>query len=149
MNKIQYNLTHKKNTIDNCVIINIPTIIDHRGNLAVVENDLLPFKMKRVYYLFNIPAGAYRGGHAHKKQLEFLIAVSGSFKVLLNDGKQKKEILLNRPDKGLLIPTGIWRELEDFSQGSVCMVINSDTFDENDYIRNYQEFLSLFNQKNN
>jgi dTDP-4-dehydrorhamnose 3,5-epimerase-like enzyme len=127
--------------ISDCIKIDIPKIVDHRGNLAVVENGLLPFRMNRVYYLFNVPSGAYRGGHAHKQQTEFLIAISGSFEVVLDDGKQKKSILLNRPDQGLLIPTGIWRELQDFSQGSVCMVINSEQFNEKDYIRNYQSFL--------
>jgi dTDP-4-dehydrorhamnose 3,5-epimerase-like enzyme len=129
--------------INECQIINIPKINDHRGNLAVVENGLLPFDMQRVYYLFDIPAGAYRGGHAHKEQQEFLIAVSGSFQVIVDDGKTKNNIILNRPDRGLLIPTGIWRELQDFSQGSVCLVINSDAFDEEDYIRDYQKFLEF------
>jgi len=138
MNKVK-SITKKK--ITDCKIIEIPTIKDHRGNLAVVENGILPFTMKRVYYLFDIPAGAYRGGHAHKQQKEFLIALSGSFEVILDDGFQQKKITLNRPDRGLLIPTGIWRELQNFSHGSVCMVINSDTFLEADYIRNYQEFL--------
>ena len=126
--------------ISDCIIIEIPKIKDHRGNLAVVENGLLPFKMNRVYYLFDIPAGAYRGGHSHKEQQELLIAISGSFEVVLDDGKQKKSVLLNRPDRGLLIPAGIWRELQEFSQGSVCMVINSAQFDEQDYIRNYDTF---------
>ncbi len=133
-----------KNTVNDCQIIDIPVIKDHRGNLAVIENGILPFEMKRVYYIFNIPAGAYRGAHAHKHETGFMIAMSGSFTVLLDDGIQKKKVTLNRPDKGLLIPTGIWREITDFSQGSVCMVVNSHPFNENDYIRNYQDFLSYF-----
>ena len=128
--------------ISDCKFIEIPKIHDHRGNLAVIENSILPFEMQRVYYLYNVPAGAYRGGHSHIAQQEFLIAMSGSFEVILDDGKQKKTILLNRPDKGLLIPTGIWRELQEFSQGSVCMVVNSGTFDEADYIRDYDTFLN-------
>ncbi len=132
--------------ITDCEIIGIPKIKDHRGNLAVVENGILPFKMNRVYYLFDIPAGAYRGGHAHKLQQEFLIAISGSFEVVLDDGIQKKTILLNRPDRGLLIDTGIWRELQSFSQGSVCLVLNSGKFDESDYIRDYQTFLASKNE---
>ncbi len=139
MNK---NQTIASKRVQDCQIIEIPTIKDHRGNLAVVENGILPFKMQRVYYLFDIPAGAYRGGHAHKEQTEFLIALSGSFEVILDDGTQKKIISLNRPDRGLLIPTGIWRELQNFSHGSVCMVLNSDTFQEKDYIRDYQDFLN-------
>jgi len=127
--------------ITDCKIIEIPKIKDHRGNLAVVENGILPFKMNRIYYLFDIPAGAYRGGHAHKVQQEFLIAISGSFEVILDDGSQKKTVLLNRPDQGLLIGTDIWRELQSFSQGSVCLVLNSGKFDESDYIRDYQTFL--------
>ena len=131
------------NNIQHCHLIDIPKIKDHRGNLAVVENDILPFKMQRVYYLFDVPAGAYRGGHAHKEQMEFLIAISGSFQVILDDGKQKKSLMLNRPDQGLFIPTGIWRELQDFSQGSVCLVLNSDKFTESDYIRDYDKFRLL------
>jgi len=143
MSKISIDRTFIENKINNCTLIEIPKIQDHRGNLAVVENGILPFKMQRVYYLFNIPAGAYRGGHAHKEQLEFLIAISGSFEVILDDGKQKKSILLNRPDRGLLIPTGVWRELQDFSQGSVCVVLNSHQFNEEDYIRDYKTFINL------
>jgi dTDP-4-dehydrorhamnose 3,5-epimerase-like enzyme len=128
--------------LSDCTLSEIPKIQDHRGNLAVIENSILPFEMQRVYYLYNVPAGAYRGGHSHKAQSEFLIAVSGSFEVIIDDGTNKKSILLNRPDKGLLIPPGIWRELQEFSQGSVCMVINSDVFSEDDYIRDYQQFIS-------
>ncbi len=128
--------------LSDCKIIEIPKIQDPRGNLAVIENGILPFEMQRVYYLYNVPAGAYRGGHSHIAQQEFLIAMSGSFEVVLDNGIQKKTILLNRPDKGLLIPTGIWRELQEFSQGSVCMVVNSAKFDEDDYIRDYDTFLN-------
>jgi dTDP-4-dehydrorhamnose 3,5-epimerase-like enzyme len=141
MSKIKQQMTY--GTINDCQVIEIPKIRDLRGNLAVIENNMLPFEMHRVYYLFDVPAGAYRGGHAHKNQQEFLIAISGSFQVILDDGFQKKIITLNRPDRGLLIPTGIWRELQDFSQGSVCLVINSNAFDESDYIRDYQAFLNF------
>ena len=121
-------------------IIDIPKIEDPRGNLSVVEKDCLPFDIKRVYYLYDVPSNAYRGGHAHKEQLEVLIALSGSFTVVLDDGKEKQRIILNKPNKGLLIPTGIWRELEDFSSGSVCLVLASDEFLESDYIRDYDQF---------
>jgi dTDP-4-dehydrorhamnose 3,5-epimerase-like enzyme len=130
----------------NCHLITLPKIEDRRGNLSVIENDIIPFEIKRVYYLYDIPSGAERGGHAHKVQLEFLIALSGSFDVVLNDGKQQTMITLNRPNVGLLIPTGIWRELQNFSSGSVCLVLASAVFDEDDYIRDFNEFLSFENR---
>jgi dTDP-4-dehydrorhamnose 3,5-epimerase-like enzyme len=125
------------------IIIEIPKIKDARGNLAVIEKDTVPFNIKRVYYLFDVPSDAYRGGHAHKEQLEFLVALSGSFEVVLDDGKTKEKVMLNKPDKGLLIPTGVWRELENFSSGAVCLVLASDEFEEEDYIRDYDMFLSI------
>ena len=130
------------NNLDACKIIDIPTIMDTRGNLGVIEKDVIPFVFKRVYYLFDVPSGAYRGGHAHKEQYEFLIALSGSFEVVLKgkDGTQKT-VQLNKPNQGLLIATDIWRELKDFSSGSVCLVLSSDAFDEEDYIRDYKEFM--------
>ena len=127
--------------INDAVIINIPTVNDVRGNLAVVEKDCIPFEIKRVYYLYDIPSDAYRGGHAHKEQNEFLIALSGSFDVVLDDGSEKLRVMLNKPNKGLLIPTMMWRELENFSSGAVCLVLASDTFDEADYIRDYDQFV--------
>lgn len=124
-------------------IINIPKIEDPRGNLSVIEKDVVPFEIKRVYYLYDVPAGAERGGHSHKEQQEFLIALSGSFDVILNDGKLKKTVTLNKPFEGLLIPNGIWRELKNFSSGAVCLVVASDVFSEADYIRNFNEFLAI------
>mgnify|MGYP003631186492 CR=1 FL=1 len=129
--------------LDHCKIIEVPKITDPRGNLAVIEGATLPYDIKRVYYLFDVPSDAYRGGHSHKDQQEFLIAVSGSFEVVLDDGTSKKRVMLNKPNKGLLIPTGIWRELENFSSGAVCVVLASDTYLESDYVRDYDEFLSL------
>ena len=123
-------------------LINIPTIEDLRGNLAFVQNDILPFEFKRIYYLFDVPSTAFRGGHSHINQHEILIALSGSFEVTLNDGSEKKSYLLNKPNIGLHIPTGIWRELENFSSGAVCLVLDSDVFEESDYIRDFNEFLS-------
>lgn len=131
--------------LEHIKLIEIPKISDPRGNLAVIEKDSIPFSIKRVYYLYDVPSDAYRGGHAHKEQQEFLIALSGSFEVVLNDGNSKQKVMLNKPDKGLLIPTGIWRELENFSSGAVCLVLASDEFDEADYIRNYDDF-KLFKQ---
>ena len=121
----------------------IPTITDIRGNLAIIEKHTIPYEIKRVYYLFDVPSDSFRGGHAHKEQLEFLIALSGSFTVTIDNGKSKKSFLLNKPNKGLLLPTGIWRELEDFSSGAICLVLSSGEFDEGDYIRNYQDFRNL------
>lgn len=129
--------------IENVKIIDIPKIVDEqgRGNLAVIEKDTYPFTIKRVYYLYDVPSNAYRGGHAHKEVYELLIALSGSFEVLLDDGKTKQKVMLNKPNKGLLIPTGIWRELDNFSSGAVCLVLASDVFDESDYIRDYNAFI--------
>lgn len=130
-------------TINDIRLIEIPKICDSRGNLSVIEGDTIPFVSKRVYYLYDVPSGGERGGHAHKEQLELLIAVSGSFDVVLNDGSSEKTITLNKPNIGLLIPIGIWRELENFSSGSVCLVLASDEFDEEDYIRDFDIFKSF------
>ncbi|MCX7550554.1 sugar 3,4-ketoisomerase [Xanthomarina sp. F2636L] len=135
----------KKSMIAQLELIEIPKIEDKkgRGNLSVIEKDCIPFSVKRVYYLYDVPSDAYRGGHAHKNLYQFLIALSGSFDVVLDDGKEKTTITLNKPNKGLLIPKGIWRELENFSSGSVCLVLASEEFDEADYIRSYKKFLSF------
>ncbi len=122
-------------------IIDIPKITDPRGNLAVIEKDAIPFKARRVYYLYDVPSNSHRGGHAHKKCQTFLIALSGSFTVELRDGSTTKRILLNKPDRGLLIPTMVWRELLDFSSGAVCLSLASHEFEEEDYIRDFEQFL--------
>lgn len=124
----------------NVQLIDIPKIHDVRGNLSVIEKDTLPFIIKRVYYLYDVPSDAFRGGHAHKQQSEFLVALSGSFEVALDDALTKKTITLNKPNIGLLIKEGIWRELQNFSSGAVCLVIASGEFNENDYIRDYNDF---------
>ena len=124
-------------------IIDIPKINNTKGNIGVIENDTIPFDIKRVYYLFDVPTGAKRGGHAHKKLKQVLIAISGSFDVVLKNGKSKEIITLNRSDNGLLIENNIWRELENFSSGSVCLVLASEEFSEDDYIRSYKDYLSL------
>lgn len=121
--------------------IKLPVIEDVRGNLAFIQNDILPFEFKRIYYLFDVPSTAFRGGHSHINQHEILIALSGSFEVVLDDGTQKKTFVLNKPNIGLPISTGIWRELQNFSSGAVCLVIASDIFEESDYIRDYEAFL--------
>jgi dTDP-4-dehydrorhamnose 3,5-epimerase-like enzyme len=122
-------------------LINFPVIEDVRGNLAFIQNDVLPFEFKRIYYLFDVPSNAFRGGHSHINQHEILIALSGSFEVVLDDGTEKKTFLLNKPNIGLHITTGIWRELQNFSSGAVCLVIASDVFEEADYVRDYEDFL--------
>lgn len=121
-------------------IIEIPKNQDRRGNLSVIEGDTIPFVSKRVYYLYDVPSGSKRGGHAHKEQHEFLIALSGSFDIILKDGKSIRTETLNKPNFGLLIVKGIWRELKNFSSGAVCLVLASEEFDEDDYIREYKEF---------
>ena len=130
--------------LENIQIIEIPKITapDGRGNLSVVEKEPLPYALKRVYYLYDVPSSSTRGGHAHKELQQCLIALSGSFTVGVDDGQERKEILLNRPDKGLLIPNGIWRELIEFSSGAVCLSLVSAEYDEADYIREYEEFIT-------
>ncbi len=130
----------------NIEIIQIPKIEDYRGNIAVIEKNVVPFTVKRVYYLFDVPSSARRGGHAHKEQFEFLIPLSGSFDVVVNDGKEKQVITLNKPDKGLLIKSNIWRELENFSSAAVCLVLSSGEYEEEDYIRSFDEFSRFVNQ---
>ncbi len=129
-------------TLNNCKLISIPKIEDPRGNLSVIEKNVIPFEIKRVYYLYDIPSGAERGGHSHIEQQEFLVALSGSFDVILNDGQNMNKITLNKPFEGLLIPNGIWRELKNFSSGAVCLVLASDVFSEDDYIRELDFFLN-------
>jgi len=125
----------------NIQIISIPKIEDRRGNLSVIENDTVPFDIKRVYYVYDIPSGAERGGHSHKNLQEFLVALSGSFDVVLNDGISERVVILNKPNIGLLIPTGTWRELKNFSSGAVCLVVASEVYIEDDYIRDFDEFM--------
>ncbi|MDO5129115.1 MAG: FdtA/QdtA family cupin domain-containing protein [Prevotellaceae bacterium] len=124
-------------------ILDLPKIYDPRGNLTVAEQmKSVPFEVKRVYWTYDVPAGERRGGHAHKECVEFIIAVSGSFTVTLDDGKgNRKDFHLNHPWQGLLVPTGIWRTLEDFSSGAVCLVLASELYDEDDYIYEYEDFL--------
>ncbi len=126
-------------------LITIPTIEDYRGNIAVIENDVLPFDIKRVYYLYDVPSSASRGGHAHKKLQQVLVPLSGSFDVILKNGSETQIVTLNKPNRGLLIRSSVWRELENFSSGAVCMVMASEVFDEDDYIRDYDEFVKYVN----
>jgi dTDP-4-dehydrorhamnose 3,5-epimerase-like enzyme len=130
-----------KTTLSDINIIDFPVVEDARGNLAYIQEGVVPYAFKRIYYLFDVPGGAERGGHSHIAQHEVLIALSGSFDVVLDDGAQKQTYTLNRPGKGLHITTGIWRELQNFSSGAVCLVIAQDVFEEADYIREYDDFL--------
>lgn len=134
----------KKSTVYDCTIIEIDKHHHEKGNISVVENSItIPFNVKRAYYLYDVPGGESRGGHAHKKLNQLIIAASGSFNVTLDDGKVKRTFTLNRPYQGLLVVPGIWRELDDFSSGSVCLVLASHKYDETDYIRDYQTFKEL------
>ncbi|WP_333596220.1 sugar 3,4-ketoisomerase [Schleiferia thermophila] len=132
----------KKNTVYDCVILSLNKVQNRAGNITIVEGrENVPFDVKRIYYLYDIPGGEDRGGHAHKALHQLVIAASGSFDVLLNDGMNKKVVTLNRPDYGLYIVPGIWRELMEFSSGAVCLVLASEAYDEGDYIREYREFI--------
>lgn len=127
--------------MDSCKLLDLPKIPDARGNLTFIEGGHhVPFDIKRVFYLYDVPGGADRGGHALKKCHQLLIAISGSFDVILNNGTQEKRIQLNRSYHGLLIPPMIWREMDNFSSGAVCLVLASEVYSENDYTRRYDEF---------
>ena len=129
------------NSIYNCVVLPLNKIHNRAGNITIVEgNKNIPFEIKRIYYLYDIPGGESRGGHAHKELKQLIVAASGSFDVLLDDGTNKKIVRLNRPDFGLLVVPGIWRELMEFSSGAICLVLASHGFDETDYIREYSLF---------
>jgi len=128
--------------IEQCQIIELPKITDPRGNLTFIESEgHVPFDIKRIYYLYDVPGGADRGGHAHKTLCQFVIAMSGSFDITLDDGYNKKKFHLNRSYYGLYICPGIWRDLDNFSSGAVCTVLASKHYDESDYLRDYQTFL--------
>jgi dTDP-4-dehydrorhamnose 3,5-epimerase-like enzyme len=128
--------------MDQIRLLALPKIEDHRGNLTFIEQTRhIPFEIQRVYYLYDVPAGAERGGHAHRNLQQLIIAVFGSFDVVLDDGVEKKRIHLNRSCQGLYLPKMIWRKLDNFSLGAVCMVLASNFYDENDYYRDYKEFL--------
>lgn len=137
----------KKSTIYDCSIVHLPKIEKREGNITPIENERdIPFVIKRIYYLYDVPGGEARGGHAHKNLHQFLIAASGSFDVLLDDGKNKKVVNLNRPYIGLHIVPGLWRELLNFSSGSICLVLASELYDEGDYIRDYKNYLEFKNE---
>lgn len=131
----------KNTTIHDCKIINIRKYTDNRGYLSVIEGDLdIPFEIKRIYYLYNVPEEA-RGAHAHKQLQQLMVATSGSVHVTMDDGREKKTFVLDKPWKGLLVVPGLWRTLTDFSGGAVCMVLASENYNADDYIRDYEKFL--------
>lgn len=138
-----------KSNVSDCRIVELDKHhSDRKGNLTVVENGVtLPFDVKRVYYLYDVPGGESRGSHAHKKLEQLIIAASGSFTVTLDDGQNKRTFFLNRPYQGLYVKPGLWRDLEDFSSGAVCMVLASDIYKKEDYIRDYEEFLKYKQQQ--
>ncbi|MEG1564059.1 MAG: FdtA/QdtA family cupin domain-containing protein [Bacteroides sp.] len=136
-------------TVYDCSMIELPKIENRSGNITPVQGKMnLPFDFKRVFYTYDIPGGEARGAHAHKECHQFLIAASGSFEVVLDDGKNKRTMLLNRPFYGLHIPPGIWASEQGFSSGSICLVLASHAYDEKDYIRNYEEFIKYKNDDN-
>jgi len=125
-------------------IIQLPKITDSRGNLSVIEElKDIPFKIERTYWIYDVPGGEKRGGHAYKENQEFIVALSGSFDVLLDDGKEKKVFSLNRSYNGLYVPKGMWREMDNFSTNSLALILSSTNYDAEDYIRDYNEFLKL------
>jgi len=133
----------QKSKIHNCRLIALPKISTPGGNITAVNEKLdVPFELNRIYYLYDVPGGETRGGHSHKELCQLLVAACGSFSVVLDDGKQKETHHLNRPYQGLLIVPGIWREIENFSSGSICLVLASQVYNENDYIRDYDHFLA-------
>lgn len=132
----------------NCSVLELPKIHNRAGNITVVDqlDSTIPFEVKRIYYLFDVPGGECRGGHAHKDLHQIIIAASGSFDVIIDDGKIKRSITLNRPNYGLYVTPKIWRDLENFSSGSVLLVLASEKYDETDYIRDYNEYIKYINE---
>ena len=139
----------RESTVYECTIIELDKHhSDRKGNISVVENSKeIPFEVKRAYYLYDVPGGESRGGHAHKELSQLIIAASGSFTVTLDDGRVKRTFTLNRPYQGLYVVPGIWRTLDDFSSGAVCLVLASHGYDTKDYIRNYDEFIRYKNEQ--
>lgn len=130
-----------RNTVYDCTLLELDKHHHEKGSITVVENgETVPFQVRRAYYLYDVPGGESRGGHAHRELYQLIVAASGSFNVTLDDGNVKRTFTLNRPYYGLLVVPGIWRELDDFSSGSVCLVLASEVYDESDYIRDYAEY---------
>lgn len=133
----------RNSSVNDCIVMPLSKINNRSGNITITESEKnIPFSIKRIYYLYDIPSGEVRGGHGHKELFQIIVAASGSFDVKLDDGINNKIVSLNRPDYGLLVVPGIWRDLLDFSSGSICLVIASLKYDQNDYIHNYEDYLS-------
>jgi hypothetical protein len=133
-----------RQTVDDCKLIQLPKVHNRAGSITAINNFTdVPFDIRRVYYLYDMPGGEERGGHAHKALQQLIVAASGSFEVVLDDGNMKKTVRLNQPYHGLLMVPGIWRELKEFSSGSICLVLASHFYDESDYIRDYADFKQL------
>ena len=138
----------EKYSVNDCSVLDLNKHhSDRKGNLTVVQNGItVPFDIKRVYYLYDVPGGESRGSHAHRELSQLIVAASGSFRVVLDDGSAKRTFVLNRPYQGLLVKPGIWRDLDDFSSGAVCMVLASEVYKPEDYIRDYDEFINYRKQ---
>lgn len=137
----------KNSSVYDCQILQLSKIHNQAGNITIVQGDEnIPFNLRRVYYLYDVPGGGSRGGHAHKELSQLIVAASGSFEVLLDDGINKKIVRLNRPNFGLLVTPGIWRELFEFSSGAICLVLASHTYEESDYLRDYESFYRFKNE---
>ena len=131
-------------------VIELPKILDRRGNLSIVEeNNEIPFKIKRTYWIYDVPGGEIRGGHAYNENQEFIIALSGSFDIIIDDGKARRKFSLNRSYYGLYVPQQLWRQIENFSTNSLALVLSSTIYDENDYIREYEKFLLMKESEKN
>ena len=134
----------KDTSVFDCTLIEFPKNHTEKGNITAINNHIeIPFQVKRVYYLYDVPGGEERGAHAHKNLKQLIVAASGSFDLTVDDGSTKRTFQLNRPNMGVLMPAGLWRELHNFSSGSICLVLASDVYEVNDYIRDYKEFLIL------
>ena len=132
----------KMHSVEDCIMIDLPKIHNDAGNLTFLENSKnIPFDIKRIYYLYDVPMGSERGGHGHYELEQYIVAASGSFTFVLDDGTTKKKVFLNDPSKALYIKSGIWREIENFSSGSICLVLASHVYEESDYIRDYGDFI--------
>ena len=141
MNSVDSAKSLHKTTVFDCTVLELPQIANRSGNISILEsNRNCPFKIQRVYYLYDVPSGASRGGHAHRELQQLIVAASGSFDVVLDDGCNRRTVFLNRPNYALYIPSGVWRELHNFSSGSISLVLASHIYNENDYVRDYQEF---------
>lgn len=132
----------KESTVNDCALVELPQFFSPNGRITWINNSIeVPFEIKRVYYLYDIPGGEDRGGHAHKELQQLIVAASGSFDLIVDDGQKKKIYCLNRPYLGVILPPGLWRELVNFSSGSICLVMASKKYDELDYIRTYEKFI--------